>query len=842
MKGIKVQESIKWFTKNKKGQISIFLSIIFIAILIIIGFLIDGARIKTGEAQVRRAVENAGKSVLAEYTSRLKNDYGLFAINSIEKDSINEKVKEYIEMNLLINSGKPINMDIGSNTNTNTNTDIEGKTNFINLYDFRIERISVEPIKNLTKNDTVKKQILEYMKYRVPVDITEKILKQVGLLKDLGEASEIYDKKMDINKKAEGLEKAQINLKEVISGGINSVCSNPSLTEVLLEEKVFIEKFNMNGIRDTFVFRYIELIEDYEDLISNIIRTKKHINQLEEELEKQRKLYKSKIEQDMIKDSLKENETSDGVESIPNVIESLLTQIESSELEYHNIIGDVSKIKQTIDNVYNIIKKDYTECFIEINVKGANCANELRNISQEINFYIKQLEELISSKKDIVDGNIIGEEFTSVIIEELNSLKEVVPDEGALEEMVKIFENNTIALKDAVNSLEQVQNMLDLCFANKINISLNREEILGMLTKINFNYRIAVFDYTLECKDSLIEDPRKTIENAAKTVMKIFGDRGVDLKDEGICMENLPSKNKIQDYYCEENNYNSLDTLIQEVEYEGNLDNLDAEIEFSERSITFSKKAFSFFSSIGRFLSEKLTALRDDIYINEYILMEFKDFVKEKNTTTTQQSKMLERESYFNAEIEYVLHGHSWETMNILKTKGQILLVRFVLNTINNYINQEKNQEAYALATAIVGWFTAGVGIPIVANLILCAWGMGEAIDDLNELVNGKSIPFYRNKEGDVLGDLLDFTYQDYLRLLLLIMNTEKVLGRVEDLIEINIGKENPEFKMGTRCAAIRMEVEISMKYIFFTQTLMPDWAKSRDGRHLFSIVVYEEY
>ena len=209
------------------------------------------------------------------------------------------------------------------------------------------------------------------------------------------------------------------------------------------------------------------------------------------------------------------------------------------------------------------------------------------------------------------------------------------------------------------------------------------------------------------------------------------------------------------------------------------------EIEFSKDLLIF-QSSVNFISSIGELLSEKLIDMRDDIYINEYIIMMFKDSVRTKNMA--EQDKKMERESFFNAEVEYVLHGHSSENINILKTKGQILLVRFGLNTLGIFTDLEKKQQAYAIAAAIAGWWTGGAGVPIIADLIMCAWGMGEAVSDLSELVDGKSVQLYKTKNAEAMGDILKLTYQDYLRLFLLLKNTENVLDRIQDLIEINMG------------------------------------------------------
>lgn len=234
-----------------QGQISIFVSIVFIAVLILTGILVDGSRIIAGETQVRRGIENASRSVLATYNSRLKNDYGLFALSDIEKNRLTENIKSYINKNIMIENN---DLDLKNS-----------KTRSINLYDFRIEEISVTPVLNFTRTDITKKQILEYMKYRVPLEITEGILKKAGFLKEIGKVSQVYKRKLDIGEKLGEMEKIQQDLKKSISGTLGD-------GDYIIN---YIEKFNSDGVRDLLILDYAYLIKEYKILIARKIEIEK---------------------------------------------------------------------------------------------------------------------------------------------------------------------------------------------------------------------------------------------------------------------------------------------------------------------------------------------------------------------------------------------------------------------------------------------------------------------------------------------------------------------------------------------------------------------------------------
>jgi hypothetical protein len=185
--------------------------------------------------------------------------------------------------------------------------------------------------------------------------------------------------------------------------------------------------------------------------------------------------------------------------------------------------------------------------------------------------------------------------------------------------------------------------------------------------------------------------------------------------------------------------------------------------------------------------------------------------------------------------------------------KAELLLLRFAVNTLHVYTDPEKKQLAYSIATAVAGWWTGGAGVPIVANLIMCGWGMGEAVVDVEHLLKGKAVPFYKLK-GDWetrIGtgkDLpksdprLCFTYHDYLRLFLLLEGENKKLDRIEDLIQLNLGQARQGFKLADCSTCLRVEAQVSMNYVFMTPAILPRGTTMKNGRHVFRVLTYEGY
>jgi hypothetical protein len=178
------------------------------------------------------------------------------------------------------------------------------------------------------------------------------------------------------------------------------------------------------------------------------------------------------------------------------------------------------------------------------------------------------------------------------------------------------------------------------------------------------------------------------------------------------------------------------------------------------------------------------------------------------------------------------------------------------MNTLYVYSDPQKRIKALEIATAVAGF--TGFGIPVVHNLIMCAWGMAEALQDISDLYQGKKVPFIKtaqswhtdlvpggytvDEKAENQGSLMDFDYHDYLRLLLLVENKEVKMNRIEDLVQLNMQKSNPEFKLNGCNTYMKVNVQVSMRYWFLTKVFIPSKHKTSDGRHLIDIEAWKGY
>lgn len=148
-------KKIQWRNQKINGQsgaVTIFLVIIFFAMILLIGLFIDLARIKAAQNQLRRAADVSARSVLADYNTNLRAEYALFGTNS---QKANPDFKKYIQVNISRSGDQSLN-----------------------LLDCRYESSNLVLIYPLGNPQVLKEQILETMKYKAPVEITRELIRK----------------------------------------------------------------------------------------------------------------------------------------------------------------------------------------------------------------------------------------------------------------------------------------------------------------------------------------------------------------------------------------------------------------------------------------------------------------------------------------------------------------------------------------------------------------------------------------------------------------------------------------------------------------------------------------
>lgn len=152
--------------KKEKGAITVFLSIIFMALIVFVGVVIDLARITAAERKFQSTLNSSARSVLAAYDSELAGSYGIYGLNTGSK-SVKDDFYRYLTVNL------------------------KERHQGISFLDIEVayEDVDIQGMGSLLEEEPFKRQVQEYMKYRTVINASEALVEQLKNLR--------LDKKVD---------------------------------------------------------------------------------------------------------------------------------------------------------------------------------------------------------------------------------------------------------------------------------------------------------------------------------------------------------------------------------------------------------------------------------------------------------------------------------------------------------------------------------------------------------------------------------------------------------------------------------------------------------------------
>lgn len=215
----------------------------------------------------------------------------------------------------------------------------------------------------------------------------------------------------------------------------------------------------------------------------------------------------------------------------------------------------------------------------------------------------------------------------------------------------------------------------------------------------------------------------------------------------------------------------------------------------SEKHIEISKLASHRKLNTGsgmKAVKEDPDSLFNEILFGEYIMNKCSDYLDNNGH---------EAASY---EAEYILEGNNTDVANLRDVVTKLLALRYAACAVCIMKCQEKREPVEAVVEVIA----ALLGIPpeaskTLADLILLAWAYGESVSDVVRLLAGERVPLLKTDEDwrMPLYGLLNikanakptgqkgsgFSYDDYIRVFLLLMDKNEKVMRTMDIVEMNL-------------------------------------------------------
>lgn len=191
-------------------------------------------------------------------------------------------------------------------------------------------------------------------------------------------------------------------------------------------------------------------------------------------------------------------------------------------------------------------------------------------------------------------------------------------------------------------------------------------------------------------------------------------------------------------------------------------------------------------------VNEDPDSFMNEILFDEYIMNRCSDYI---------ESGGHEASSY---EVEYILQGKNTDIANFRETVAKLLVIRYAACAY--YImNCKEKREPVEAVVEVIGAF---LSIPpdaskYLADLILLAWAYGESVSDVVRLLANERVPLVKTDEDwkMPLYGLISIkanarptgqkgtglSYEDYMRVFLLLMNKNDKVMRMMDVVEMNL-------------------------------------------------------
>ena len=189
-------------------------------------------------------------------------------------------------------------------------------------------------------------------------------------------------------------------------------------------------------------------------------------------------------------------------------------------------------------------------------------------------------------------------------------------------------------------------------------------------------------------------------------------------------------------------------------------------------------------------------------------------------------------EGALDYELEYIQAGKQSDRENLKSVVRQLLLLREGANFMYLQTDVAKQEEAYAVATALAAAVGIAPAAGLIAQGILAAWAYVESILDVRTLLAGGKIAWIKTAENwssslAGLGELLSGSsrakepaegedYQGYLQKLLW-LKSERVLNyRAMDLLELYAGVNGREnMRMDEMILTLRADISYEAEPLF---------------------------
>jgi hypothetical protein len=452
----------------RKGSITIYLSLAFLCILLLISVITESARVNVVQTECKSVTYMAVDSVLAGYARQVYEDYGILLV--WEKNSLTEQLNKYIQANIKM-----------------ADLSIDGT----NIMTTDVREIKTERQQYIVDNggESFLNQINSYMKYAVASNALEKVVSLYNQDTTTKEDNSTSKDMINVNENGDG------EIQKLVDS-INEEISNIKETENIAKQ------LNKKSKRNKFLKQIkaaIKHIEEYKEKRADFLtqnKMSKEKDYLDENLSVLEQIKNSIEKEELIDSNNKESWEVVG-EAIEKTVEKLVVKSSTKEDEenkslYENakellekgilslVIDDASNVsakaigdsnlpskkESKLDSVYNSIKNKGMVALYAKNKLGCYTNNKSQStLSYELEYIIsgekndrtnltKTLEKMVAYRNVITLAYLVTDSEKMTYITTVASSATMAIGLPFLEPVVKGVLTEAWAMAEAINDVK----------------------------------------------------------------------------------------------------------------------------------------------------------------------------------------------------------------------------------------------------------------------------------------------------------------------------------------------------------------------------------------------------
>ncbi|MCM1121379.1 MAG: DUF5702 domain-containing protein [Eubacterium sp.] len=848
------------FCKKHEGTIAVFMTLILIPTFIFSGVMIDGSRILASKNLVSGAGDLAMNAALSNYHEPLNEVYGLLAMADSAQE-VQSVMQECFEVSL---NAKGISKEDFSKALVYLEL-TEGGFSAADMVDTEIYHTEV-----------FKQEVLEYMKYRAPVKLVDRAIKEkTDELKTMEEEKKAADAEIKFEKELDDIQDLLDELNQLIdlqNQYVNAIGTEQSLNALLKDTKnnyleitlLAVAYYRLTHCSDSESGEMKSLMEKMTDLscdlssitpevVSKLIKMKRIANAME-----------GQNTEDLL-----EGLAADGDEY--REIQELIAEYEAAKSVMAEGIEKTGKrLDELVKQSYNAMH-DQWACATN---GSKNCTDIIAKIG-EIKEKLADCKGKYDDWKEAVN-NLSNEDSRKAYQESIDEVSGLFENDGIMADFEGKIGHNKVYFDEVIASLDQVTftgYRIDYDVSSKVvfigeadyGLLIESSEISNAAKDFMVRYvspdAMALsgeIEKKVDKRDPFVKKLKEEYCNTdsknkeeAKRVAKTWKDQ---LEEKGKKLKELLTSDDIENDNVRDIAGDELPSvwlgISAESDYdedtvktEGSLENKKARKKASEGgsdNLNQDNASISGMSSLASKIAGVGESMVEPLFLTEYVLDMFSYYTIEKNRDGSENGDpeslsraKLKQDALYRAEVEYVLWGSPNARSNVAKSKAIIFAANFVFNMAFAFTNSTLGKQARDIAAL----FPVGaVGKIAIKCALLTIVATIETTDNMLDLMDGKAVHLVKkaDKWKTWLGtaeqpykeDNAGFTYEDYLWILVCVNmyigdQQTKLLARTADCIELNLTdkKSIAENTLKDKSTMVKVDAKVGIN-TFFLQKL----------------------